>query len=134
MKMKAAFFTMFFVTAALTLALVTVLLLSPQEVVEKPLSIQEQNDSNMTVIFTLTGESSVEVALFVGQQTKAATLTLDKPCALVLTGNERQSISLRIKSGQDWETVHTFGMLDYGATIRIVATGESMTIWTGSRF
>lgn len=122
---KYIFFGLFFLVAVVAMALMA---FAPQQEVSA-LTIEQQNNQLNSVVFSLEGSPSGDMALFVGPTTIAARLTVGQQTTLILDGNERSAISLRAYTGTQWETIHSFTAIEYGASIRMVVEGSGVKVW-----
>lgn len=122
-----------FVIVAVAVLAMALMAFAPQKAEVVPLTIEEQNNRLNQVVFSLEGSPSGDMALFVGSSTIAARLTPGDSVTLMLDGNERASVSLRTYTGTEWDTLHSFTAIEYGAAIRIAVEGSAVQVWMGSQ-
>ena len=134
---KGLFFGGFFLVA--TLAMGLMVFDSGVESAEPVnLTIEQQNEALSTVVFLLEDDLGKEVALFLSSsEVIVAWLRPGKECSVMLDGNERQGISLRIRTvgGNEWTTLYEFTSLDYGAFIRVnIIAGPAAKVSFSSQY
>jgi hypothetical protein len=98
------------------------------------LTVEEENALLAEVEFSLQGNPSGEVAVFV-DETMLIRLTVDKKVRVPLEGNDRCSVNLKILNAEEnWEHAASVGCIDHTpyASIGFTVDGTSVKVSEGA--